>query len=140
MSLDSATASSDSDKATLFNQFFYSVFQASQSGLYCHLVSTPTLVSYCRSISISDIDIYDALSSLHPFKAKGFDGIGPRILKSCALELYIPLHHPFCLSFMWFSAIGLVYPCHHTNLQVWRQIIGKKLQTYLSSTNCIKGL
>ena len=81
MSLNSATASSDSEKATLFNQFFYSVFQPSQSGLLppCEY---PNVGQLLQSISISDIDVYDALSSLHPFKTKGFDGIGPRILKS----------------------------------------------------------
>ena len=51
-----------------------------------------------QSISISDVNVYDALSSLHPLKAKGFDGIGPRIFKYCALALYIPLHHLFCLA------------------------------------------
>ena len=99
MSLDSATVSSDSEKATLFNQYFYSVFQPSLSTLLppCEYSNVNQLL---QTISISNLDVYDALSSLHPFKAKGFDDIhvGPRIFKYCSLALYITLHHLVCRS------------------------------------------
>ena len=38
------------------------------------------------------------LTSLDPSKAAGCDGIGPRLLKHCALPLCQPLHHLFSLS------------------------------------------
>ena len=43
-------------------------------------------------------DVYSALSGLDPSKTKGVDGIGPQILKYCALALYEPLYHLFCTS------------------------------------------
>jgi len=42
------------------------------------------------SIQISEQNV---LTSLHADKATGIDGIGPRILKQCALILIKPLHH-----------------------------------------------
>ena len=42
--------------------------------------------------------MYDALTSLNPTKAHGIDGIGPKLLKYCALALYKPIHHLFVLS------------------------------------------
>ena len=38
------------------------------------------------------------LSKLDPSKATGLDGISSRLLKYCALALYIPIHHVFKLS------------------------------------------
>ena len=49
-------------------------------------------------IGISESDVFEALSSLDPNKAMGIDGIGPKILKHCALALFKPLHHLFLLS------------------------------------------
>ena len=40
-------------------------------------------------------DVYDILASLDITKAMGIDGIGPRILKNCALPLCHPLHQLF---------------------------------------------
>ena len=51
-----------------------------------------------QSISISDINAFEGLSSFDPAKAKGIDNIGPQILKSCAFGLCAPLHHLFELS------------------------------------------
>ena len=41
--------------------------------------------------------MFQALSSLDPSTAMGCDGIGPRLLKHCALAVYQPLHNLFCL-------------------------------------------
>lgn len=49
----------------------------------------------CSELMITEEDVFDALSSLDPTKAMGIDGIGPKILKSCALAIYQPLHHLF---------------------------------------------
>ena len=49
-------------------------------------------------ISISELDVLEALSSLDTSKAMGIDGIGPKVQKNCALALYKPLHHLFLLS------------------------------------------
>ena len=51
-----------------------------------------------QKFTIAESDVYDALTSLNPTKAMGIDGIGPKILKSCALALYQPIHHLFVLS------------------------------------------
>ena len=48
-------------------------------------------------IGISESDVFEALSSLDPNKAMEIDGIGPKILKHCALALFKPLHHLFLL-------------------------------------------
>ncbi len=50
------------------------------------------------SIEISEEGVFKALSSLNVKKAKGLDGIGPNVLKFCAVALYLPLHHLFTLS------------------------------------------
>ena len=49
-------------------------------------------------ICISELDVFRVLSSLDVTKAKGCDGISPKLLKNCALSLYQPLHHLFSLS------------------------------------------
>ena len=94
--LDSVFASSNIDIATLFNKYFYSVFTPDTSNLqpFCNFSS---IANSLHSISISESDVFDALSSLDPSKAKGIDDISPSVLKSCALGLYIPLHHLFNL-------------------------------------------
>ena len=38
------------------------------------------------------------LSILDTSKTMGYDGIGPKVLKNCALALYKPLHHLFLLN------------------------------------------
>ena len=46
-------------------------------------------------ISISGTDVFKALTVLDTSKAMGIDGIGPKILNSCALALHEPLFHLF---------------------------------------------
>ena len=99
ISLDSCTGSSDYERATLFNTFFHSVFTQS-SFLIPPLESLPTPTTTLSDIGISEMDVYEALSSLDTTKAEGHDHIGPKILKHCASALFEPLHHLFllCLS------------------------------------------
>ena len=59
-------------------------------------LSTPAF--NLSEISISELDEFRALSSLNPTKAGGIDGIGPRVLKFCAVALYQPIHYLFTLS------------------------------------------
>ena len=61
-------------------------------------IDTPT--SVVTNITLSDSDVYSALTSLDPTKSSGTDGIGPKLLKVGAIALYIHLHHLFklCLS------------------------------------------
>ena len=95
--LDSFSTSCSRDIAMLFNRYFHSVYTPNTSSFpsRCDL---PPIPDSLQSISISDVDVFGGLSSLDPSKAKGIDDISPRILKSCALGLYAPLHHLFELS------------------------------------------
>ena len=95
--LDSQMATSDIEKAiNLFNTFFYSVFTQSSFNIP-PLESLPIPPSTICDITISECDVYDALTSMNPTKAVGIDGIGPKVLKSCALALNQPIHHLFAL-------------------------------------------
>ena len=75
---DSLTASSDSDKAGLFNQYFHSVFTNTSSSL--SIDDLPDLSHTINSVEFTEMEVYDALSSLDPNKACGIDDIPPRIL------------------------------------------------------------
>ena len=97
VSLDSHIATSDIEKANLFNTFFHSVFTHSSYNLP-PLEMLPMPPSTISDITISESDVYDAMTSLNPTKAMGIDGIGPKLLKHCALALYQSLHHLFTLS------------------------------------------
>ena len=58
----------------------------------------PTPTSVLNNIFITESEVYNTLISLDPNKSKGPDGIGPKILKHCALAIYQPIHHLFCVS------------------------------------------
>ena len=86
MHLNGQSASTNTNRATLFNTFFKSVyFKASESSIpiSSHSTSQPSL----EFINITDLEVYTALSKLDPTKACGIDGIGPKLLRSCALAL-----------------------------------------------------
>ena len=95
--LDSTQVCNDLDSANLFNSYFHSVFSRST---FClpHLYEMPTPTSALNNIFITESEVYNALISLDPNKSKGPDGIGPKILKHCALAVYQPIHHLFCVS------------------------------------------
>lgn len=95
----STRASSDIEKANLFNEYFHSVFTTSSFVLppISDLKTPDTEIS---ELHVSESDVYITLSSLDPTKAPGLDGIGTNILKHCAVALCSPLHHLFsqCLA------------------------------------------
>ena len=99
VSLDSNTVSAESDKANLFNTYFHSIFTRSSYKIP-PLEGLPSPTHTLSDIGISEMDVYEALNSLDISKAMGIDGIGPKVLKHCAVALYEPLHHLFllCLS------------------------------------------
>lgn len=91
--LGSASASSDSEKAALFNLFFNSTFTSSSNS--SSLNGQSTTKSTLSTIHISDTDVYEALLALNTTKSKGIDGISPKILSRCASALSQPIHHLF---------------------------------------------
>ena len=54
---------------------------------------TADVVSPLKDLKFSDYEVYNILANLDASKAAWIDGIGPRILKNCAL----PLCYPLCL-------------------------------------------
>ena len=82
----------DAENASLFGKFFYSVF-ARSSNLTDSDNLTADVVSSLRDLKFSNYKIYNILANLDALKAVGIDGIGPRILRNCAL----PLCYPHCL-------------------------------------------
>ena len=82
----------DAKNANLFNEFFYSVF-ARSSNLTDSGNLTADVVSPLKDLKFSDYEVYNILANLDASKAARIDGIGPRILKNCAL----PLCYPLCL-------------------------------------------
>ena len=95
--LGTSSASQDTERAELFNSFFHSVFTISSYRLPS-LDNLPVASPSICSISISELEVLTALSSLDPNKSMGCDGIGSKLLKHCSLALYIPLHHLYSLS------------------------------------------
>ena len=94
---DSSVATSDCEKVNLFNKFFHSVFTQS-SFTMPSLDKLPQPHPCLSDITITEADVYEGLASLNPMKAMGIDGIGPKLLKHCAIALYKPIHHLFVLS------------------------------------------
>ena len=83
--LNSAVVTTDTDKATLFNQYFHLAFTTSSSTLPD--MGSPA-IELLQSIDISEADVYNAPTSLDHRKALGIDGIGPKILKICSESLF----------------------------------------------------
>ena len=90
----SSSAQSNLEKATLFDEFFYSVYTTGSSELP-PLVSAITLPNL-ESISVSPFDVYNALTSLDPAKAMGCDRTSPHILKCCTIALFKPISSLYC--------------------------------------------
>ena len=93
---DSSEASSDMEKANLFNQYFHSVFTRRNYSLPS-LQDFPVNGVSISEITFSESDVYEVLAALDPNKAMGIDGIGPNVLKYCAISLCRPIHHLFSL-------------------------------------------
>ena len=83
--------------AQLFNEYFHSIFNTTVFELPpVNLFTRPN--HFIGDITMSATDVYEALVALNPSKSMGYDGIGPHLLKFCALPLHEPLHHLFLLS------------------------------------------
>lgn len=89
-------AKSDTEKS-LFNCYFQSVFSdASVMPDISDMQETSPVSVSCITITLAEV--YQALVSLDPNTAFGFDNISPQILQSCASVLCEPLHHLFMMS------------------------------------------
>ena len=91
--LDGVLACSDEDIAESFNTFFHSVFLSTSIAP----ISSHSKSDCLNVICFSAKEVYTVLSILDPSKAMEIDGIGPLVLKTCSLALYLPIHH-FTLS------------------------------------------
>ena len=120
MTLDSNSAASDKEKAILFNQYFHSVFSTSSFPL----PSTRELTrpnSFIDAVSFNELDVFKGLRALDVSKAMGCDGIGPMVLKHCAIALYQPFYHPFLSEYLpALPSPGMAYTLDKTHLQIWR--------------------
>ncbi len=90
-------SATNADRVSLFNKYFHSVFTLSNYSLPpCNQLSEsrPAL----SGVEVSELEVFKVLSALDPEKAMGIDGIGPRILRNCALALSPPLQHLFQIS------------------------------------------
>ena len=87
------SASTDTDKADLFNRYFYSVYSHKKM-----TVAPQVSLSTIDTIDITAADVCNVMSKLDPSKAMGLDGIGPQILQSSAVALCGPLQHLFNVS------------------------------------------
>ncbi len=88
---NSHSASLDYEKSCLFNSHFHSMFTQSSFTLP-PMGELPSPKHLCSNIVFSE-DVFKALTSLDPSKAKGCDNIGPKVLKYCAQALYQPISH-----------------------------------------------
>ena len=89
------SASSNNVKARLFNTYFCSVYMFSS---YSSPVKCGSAKTSLADASVTEV--YEELLALDTTKEKGYDGIGPLLLKHCALALYQPLCHLFVQSVM----------------------------------------
>jgi len=94
MTYNNDRASSDSDKAQLFNNYFYSVFSTTDDIPTTnpkHQSSSPIL----HEIHFSNSDVLVLLTSLDISKACGIDNYSPKIFKYCAMPLLQVICHLF---------------------------------------------
>jgi len=94
MRLNCIFANTDSDKANIFNDYFYSVFTQALPD-YSPPSNTTTVPI---NISISEEDVYNVLINLDTTKATGPNNIPPIVLSKCASALCQPLHYLFSLT------------------------------------------
>ena len=103
----SSTAASDFGRAKLFNEFFHSIF--TRTSFELPPLNKPH--STINDIIIMEEEVLTTLQSLDPSKSMGTDGISPKLLRSCALSLYQPVHHLFQVSLTQ-ATIPLEWKCH----------------------------
>ena len=95
MYFNTQCGSCDAENANLFNKFFYSIFTRSSTDPNNIDNLTSDVPTPLTELNFTQDDVYDILASLDATKATGIDGIGPQILKNCALPLCHPLHQLF---------------------------------------------
>ena len=95
--LDTSTANCDESKSQLFNRYFHSVFNKPSHPIPNYDDTQQQLNSLC-SLTVTEAEVFEALSQLDTSKAVGIDGIGPRVLKHCTMSLSRPLCYLFNLS------------------------------------------
>ena len=78
-------------KAELFNKYFYSIFTKTSTEV-SEFITSSSLDDHnsLTEVVIDEEDVYNAMCNLDSSKATGCDGIGPKILKTCASSLYKP--------------------------------------------------
>ena len=86
---NATTASNDENQATLFNQYFLSIFNQVNSDI----PEPDSLILHLNPIS--HIEIPEACRAGSYNKTIGLDGNGTKVLRNCALSLYQPLSHLF---------------------------------------------
>ena len=93
--LDGKEESTDLGIASLFNEFFYSIFNSGHSANSPASNSSIDNQAILVDIDITLDDVFSNLSALDVHKAMGVDGIPNRILKNCATALCEPILHLF---------------------------------------------
>ena len=83
---------SASDKAHLFNRYFFSVFTRDSS---VPSTTASSDIEILDNISISPEEVYEVLVSLDPNKVQGIDCLSPKLWKVCAPCISKPLCHLF---------------------------------------------
>ena len=87
------SASTDLEKAQLFNNYFHSVFSTfTGSTSSVSDLQSSSVTPHVQDILFSDSDVLDLLISLDKTKACGIDSFSPKIFKHCAG----PLLHIIC--------------------------------------------
>ena len=121
------------DKASLFNEYFHSVFTTSNFELP-PACDRPEPVSCLSDLIITTTKLYQVLSSLDPGKAMECDGIGPKLLKHCALALHEPFHHLFflCATFQRNGVLTSYVPSTNLLIKQMSKSIGQYLYSALS--------
>jgi len=94
---NSYQASSDQEKAQLFNTYFHSVSSTNNTTAVSVLPSytgTHTL----HNVEVNESEVLTILYSLDINKAAGINGSGPKVLRFCVLSLLKPICHLFTVS------------------------------------------
>ena len=95
ITFDDKQACDDSEKANLFNNYFYSVFTSPNNAESPNIDSLPNILNSLSMIDISEVEVYLTLCILDPKKLVGADKIGPMILKFCSDASFPPVFYVF---------------------------------------------
>jgi len=87
MCYNDESASTDSHKAQIFNNYFHSVFSVSTGTSSVPEAPLIDHIPAIQDIHFSDSDVLYLLTSLDTSKACGIDNLSPKIFKFCALPL-----------------------------------------------------